>query len=201
MSYTGVEIAPGKARETVHHRIVIVGGGTAGITVAAQLARKGIRDVAIIEPSSKHYYQPLWTLVGAGVARAEQSVRDEARYIPKGMRWVQDYAVEIDPMQQVVCTRNGTRVRYDFLIVAPGIVSDWDKIEGAREALGRNGVSTNYEYELAPRTFEFIQQTHEGIALSRCRIRQSRAIPSNAQARPRKSPIWQPITSAAISAR
>lgn len=165
MSYTGVEIAPGKARETVHHRIVIVGGGTAGITVAAQLARKGIRDVAIIEPSSKHYYQPLWTLVGAGVARAEQSVRDEARYIPKGMRWVQDYAVEIDPVQQVVCTRNGMRVRYDFLIVAPGIVSDWDKIEGAREALGRNGVSTNYEYELAPRTFEFIQQTHEGIAL------------------------------------
>jgi hypothetical protein len=77
--------APVKARETYRHRVAIIGGGTAGITVAAQLARRGIHDVALIEPSPKHYYQPLWTLVGAGVAKAEQSVRDEARFIPKGV--------------------------------------------------------------------------------------------------------------------
>ena len=49
-----------------HHRILVIGGGTAGITVAARLLRKGHADVAVIEPSSVHYYQPLWTLVGAG---------------------------------------------------------------------------------------------------------------------------------------
>ncbi|MCS7273562.1 MAG: NAD(P)/FAD-dependent oxidoreductase [Fimbriimonadales bacterium] len=164
-TYAGVGAAPIKARETVHHRVVIIGGGTGGITVAAQLARKGVRDIAIIEPSSKHYYQPLWTLVGAGVAKPEQSVRDEAQFIPKGARWIQDYAVEIDPDQQIVCTRNGTRVRYDFLVVAPGVVSEWSKIQGAEEALGHNSVSTNYSYELAPKTWEFIQQTKEGVAL------------------------------------
>jgi NADH dehydrogenase FAD-containing subunit len=118
--------------------VAIIGGGTAGITVAAQLARRGIHDTAIIEPSTKHYYQPLWTLVGAGVAKAEQSVCDEARYIPKGVRWVQDYAVEIDPDHNCVWTRNGTRVQYDFLVVAPGVESDWDKIQGARDTLGKN---------------------------------------------------------------
>ncbi|MFN7161878.1 MAG: FAD-dependent oxidoreductase, partial [Fimbriimonadales bacterium] len=94
-TYTAVGSATVQARETARHRVVIIGGGTAGVTVAAQLARKGIHDVAIIEPSPKHYYQPLWTLVGAGVVPVEQSVRDEARYIPKGVRWIQDYAVEI----------------------------------------------------------------------------------------------------------
>jgi 2-polyprenyl-6-methoxyphenol hydroxylase-like FAD-dependent oxidoreductase len=46
------------------HQVLIVGGGTAGITVAARLLRKGYTDVAVIEPEDKHYYQPLWTLVG-----------------------------------------------------------------------------------------------------------------------------------------
>ncbi len=164
-TYTAVGNAPDRARETHRCRVAIIGGGTAGITVAAQLTRRGVHDVALIEPSPKHYYQPLWTLVGAGVATAEQSVRDEARFIPRGVRWIQDYAVEIDPEQQLVCTRDGTRVQYDFLVVAPGVESHWEKIEGASETLGRNGVSTNYSYELAPRTWEFIQQTREGVAL------------------------------------
>lgn len=53
---------------STHHKILIVGGGTAGITVAARLTRKiSGSDIAIIEPSDKHYYQPLWTLVGGGI--------------------------------------------------------------------------------------------------------------------------------------
>ena len=46
---------------TAKHHVLIVGGGTAGITVAARMLRKGYTDVAVIEPSDKHYYQPLWT--------------------------------------------------------------------------------------------------------------------------------------------
>jgi choline dehydrogenase-like flavoprotein len=65
-TYAAVGAAPTKARETFRHRVAIIGGGMVGITVAAQLARQGIHDVALIEPSPKHYYQPLWTLVGAG---------------------------------------------------------------------------------------------------------------------------------------
>ena len=54
------------------HTVVIVGAGTAGITVAAQLKRKDKSlDVAIIEPSEDHFYQPIWTLVGGGVFEKE----------------------------------------------------------------------------------------------------------------------------------
>jgi len=47
-----------------HHQILIVGGGAAGITVAAQLLRQDAGlDVAVVEPSAEHDYQPGWTLV------------------------------------------------------------------------------------------------------------------------------------------
>ncbi len=68
------------------HQILIVGGGTAGITVAARMLRKGYTDVAVIEPSSKHYYQPLWTLVGGGQAKAATTEREESSVMPKGGR-------------------------------------------------------------------------------------------------------------------
>ena len=68
---------------TLHHRIVIVGGGTAGITVAARLRRKGETDIVIVEPSATHVYQPLWTLVGSGHATAEETKRPMADVIPQ----------------------------------------------------------------------------------------------------------------------
>lgn len=146
-------------------RIVVVGGGTAGITVAARLRRQGVTDMAIIEPSHKHYYQPLWTLVGAGVARAEDSVRDEADFIPEGVRWLQERAEEVDPLAREVRTASGLRVGYDFLVVAPGIQLDWDKVRGLREALETPFVSSNYDFSLAPKTWELIQQFEGGTAL------------------------------------
>ena len=49
----------------IYHQIIIIGGGNGGISVAAQLLRKDQSlDIAIIEPSEKHYYQPAWTMVG-----------------------------------------------------------------------------------------------------------------------------------------
>ena len=68
-------------------RIVVVGGGTAGLTVSAQLLKQRPHDVdvTIVEPSEKHYYQPLWTLVGAGVFPREESERQEADFMPAGI--------------------------------------------------------------------------------------------------------------------
>jgi Pyridine nucleotide-disulphide oxidoreductase len=44
------------------HEVVIVGGGGAGIAVAARLRRAGGTDVAVVEPSDRHHYQPPWGL-------------------------------------------------------------------------------------------------------------------------------------------
>lgn len=148
-----------------HHQVVIVGGGTAGITVAARLRRAGIEDVAVIEPSDVHYYQPLWTLIGGGRAPARSSVRAEAGLIPEGVSWVRGAAEEIDPDEQVVSLTSGRRVGYDQLVVAPGLQLDYDKVPGLPEALGTRGVSSNYRYDLAPRTWEFISGMQGGTAV------------------------------------
>lgn len=148
----------------VHHKIVIIGGGTAGISVAARLRKAGERDIALVEPSEVHYYQPLWTLVGAGCAPQLDSVRKESDFIAPGVDWIRASATGIDPESQLVNTTHGT-LSYDFLVVCPGIQLDWDKIPGAFEALGKDGVSTNYDFELAPKTWEFIRSFEGGTAV------------------------------------
>lgn len=153
------------ARES-HHKIVIVGGGTAGLTVAARLARKLKRpDIAVIEPSAKHYYQPLWTLVGGGVFPKQASERDEADFIPRGATWVRDAVTEFRPEENTVTTRDGRSIAYDFLVVAPGIQIDWDEIEGLKANVGSHGICSNYAYRTLDYTWECIRTFRGGTAL------------------------------------
>lgn len=151
----------------LHHEIVIVGGGTAGITVAAQLNRGWFRrrDMAIIEPSGKHYYQPLWTLVGAGLAKKEKTERPEASVIPRGTTWIQDAVSEFRPEENTIVTRDGRTITYRWLVVAAGLQINWDKIPGLKESIGNNGVCSNYSYETVDTTWKAIQQFRGGNAI------------------------------------
>lgn len=150
-----------------HHQVVIVGGGTAGITVAARLTKGWFNrtDVAVIEPSDKHYYQPLWTLVGAGAARVEESERDEARVMPRKATWIRDAVVEFRPQENQVVTRDGRTIGYDWLVVAAGIQIRWDGIRGLREAIGQGGVCTNYDRRYVLSTWEALRNFRGGTAL------------------------------------
>lgn len=151
-----------------HHRIVIVGGGTAGITVAARLRRAGEPDVAVIEPSALHYYQPLWTLVGGGRAPVAESVRSEADVMPAGVTWIRDRAEGFEPDERRVVLETGRAVTYDALVVCPGIQLDWAGVPGLPEALSDPlvwGVSSNYRVDLAPQTWELIRNLREGTAV------------------------------------
>jgi sulfide:quinone oxidoreductase len=148
-----------------HHRIVIIGGGTAGITVASLLQRVGQSDIVVIEPSRQHFYQPIWTLVGAGVVSKEKSVRSESRYIPKGVRWIQDAVREVAADRQHVTTQSGLSVGYDFLVVAAGAQLNWNAIPGLEDAIRLGNASSNYGYNLAPRTWELIRNFKGGTAL------------------------------------
>lgn len=148
-------------------RVVIVGGGTAGITVAAQLRRK-ISDakITIIEPSDKHYYQPLWTLVGGGIFPREKSQRNEADYIPKGVQWVRDHAEQFDLDQQCVVTRGNGKIEYDFLIVCPGLQLNWTSIKGlSKEIVGQHGICSNYSFQTVNSTWETLRNFKGGTAL------------------------------------
>ena len=151
-----------------HYHILILGGGAAGLTVASQLSdRIGGRHIGIVEPSSKHYYQPLWTLVGGGIFRREESARDEADLIPDDVTWIRDAVETVDPATRSLALSAGGTLTYDFLVVAPGVVPKWEKIPGLAEAVGKpgTGVTSNYSYETVASTWEAIRSFRGGTAV------------------------------------
>ncbi len=143
--------------------VVVIGGGAAGISTAASILRrrKGL-SIAIVEPRIRHYYQPGWTLVGGGVFKREQTVREMARLIPKSASWVRAACAGFDPERSQIILEDGKRVGYKALVVAPGLKLDWERIDGLRETLGKNGVTSNYAYEMAPYTWELVKALKPG---------------------------------------
>lgn len=151
---------------STHHQIVIVGGGNAGISAAAQLLRKDrTLDIAVIEPADKHYYQPAWTLVGAGTFDIKKTERDESEVMPANVLWIKQKVVAFNPEKDEVLLSNNETVGYDYLVVAPGIQLNWDAIKGLKETLGKNGVCSNYSFKTAPYTYECIRNLKKGKAI------------------------------------
>ena len=151
--------------EASHHNVLIIGGGTAGITVASSLQkRQGSRNlsIAIVEPNNTHYYQPALTLVGAGAYTLAKTRRQEAQLIPPGVSWIQDKASGFDPDNNTVALGDGSTIGYDYLIICPGLCLDWDKITGAEEALGSNGVCSNYDPRHTQYSWQCLQSLKPG---------------------------------------
>ncbi|WP_249010467.1 FAD/NAD(P)-binding oxidoreductase [Conexibacter sp. DBS9H8] len=155
------------AARTRHHQVVIVGGGSAGATVAARLCRALKEpDVAVIEPSDVHYYQPLWTLVGGGVTNKETTRRREADVLPSKATLVRNAAKEFIPSENTVVLDDGSKVTYDYLVVAMGIKLNWTAIKGmSPDLIGQHGICSNYLYEGCEQTWKTLQAFKGGNAV------------------------------------
>lgn len=151
---------------TQHHSILVVGGGSGGLSVAARLRNlPSPPEVAVLEPSEKHYYQPLWTLVGGGVFDKETTVRQEKDFIPDGATWIKDSVAGFDPGNNTVTTKGGEKITYDQLVVALGIQLDWGKIKGLDGHLGKDGICSNYTYETVDSTWRTLKDFKGGNAV------------------------------------
>lgn len=149
-----------------HFQLLVIGGGNAGLSAAAHLLLKSPKtSVGIIEPSEKHYYQPAWTLVGGGAFNIKDTERNEKDFIPKGATWIKDKVASFQPEMNEVTLAGGKVVGYDQLLVCPGIQLDWSAVKGLPEALGKNGVSSNYSFQHAPYTWELIKGSKKGKAI------------------------------------
>lgn len=159
-------IAQAATTPTQRYDVLVVGGGAAGCAVTASLLRRDPHlRIAVVEPREQHYYQPGWTLVGAGIFDRARTERPMARCIPRGAQWIRAAVAGFDAEQQRVVLEDGTRVGYRALIVCPGLSLHWDAIEGLKETLGKNGVTSNYHFELAPYTWQLVQNLRQGRAL------------------------------------
>lgn len=146
-----------------HFEVLIIGAGTAGIMVASQLKKKGMRSIGIIDPAETHYYQPAWTLVGAGAYDYKKTAKPMASVIPSQVEWIQDYVAEVDPTTNQISLRQKDTLTYDYLVVAPGLVYDFDKVPGLAKALEKGIVCSNYTNPEA--TWEQVQAFEGGTAL------------------------------------
>ncbi|XP_076304993.1 sulfide:quinone oxidoreductase, mitochondrial-like isoform X1 [Tachypleus tridentatus] len=152
--------------EKKSYKLVVVGGGSGGITMSAKFGSKlGKGNTGIIEPMETHYYQPYWTLVGGGMKNVENSGRPMKSVIPKTVDWIKDRVVSFEPDKNVVHTKNGHEISYDYLIVSMGLKLDFQKIKGLPEAFQTPGVCSNYSLHTVTKTPQAMKDFKEGNAL------------------------------------
>lgn len=156
----------GHQKNLPSYDIVIVGGGAAGIATAASLLnRRSALDIAIIDPADVHYYQPGWTMVGAGVFQPMATEKPMDVVIPPTVQRIKSTVVAFAPKKNSVVLENGEEVSYKRLVVCPGLKLNWEGVEGLTETLGQNGVTSNYRFDLAPYTWQLVQSFQSGRAV------------------------------------
>lgn len=155
-----------QTHQTQRHQIVVIGAGAAGTSVAASLLRqRPSLDVAIVEPNDIHYYQPAFTLVGGGAYSLAKTARPQAQTLPESARWIRSAVAGITPETNTLVLSDNRQLQYDILVVTPGLKLDWDKVEGLKETLGRNGVCSNYDPSLAEYTWQCLKGFQGGKAV------------------------------------
>jgi len=150
------------------HKVLVIGGGSAGLAAANQvynlLKHQGQTladgDVAILDSNPIHDYQPGWTIVGSGLASKEDYRKPLKSLIPPHISQVHGRAAGFQPDSNQVLLEDGSKVGYDYLIVAPGLQSNYDKVKGLKEALvdpSKSKVSSVYSYETVDKTWDLIK--------------------------------------------
>ncbi|MFK8068978.1 MAG: TIGR01244 family sulfur transferase [Gammaproteobacteria bacterium] len=146
--------------------VVVVGAGSGGIAVSSSLLKRNPSlRIAIVDPSTEHFYQPGWTMVGGGIFDANTTRKETRNLIPNGVKWIQQSVTEFSPENNKVQLSDNSELYYHQLVVSPGLKLNWSGIEGLEETLGKNGVTSNYRYDLAPYTWQLVQNLRSGKAL------------------------------------
>ncbi|KAM6119532.1 sulfide:quinone oxidoreductase, mitochondrial isoform 2-T2 [Pterocles gutturalis] len=152
------------ARE--YYEVLVLGGGAGGIAMSARMKRKvGAGNVAVVEPSKTHYYQPLWTLVGGGAKKLATSARPTGSVMPTGVEWIKSRVTALDPDKNCVWLENDTKISYKYLIIALGISLHYEKIKGLPEGFNHPKIGSNYSVHTVEKTRKALQDFKEGNAI------------------------------------
>ncbi|RMZ00803.1 hypothetical protein D0860_07857 [Hortaea werneckii] len=152
------------------HKIVVVGGGSAGLTISNQLLRTGqfaSEDIALVDPAEWHHYQPGWTLVGGGLKQKSDLRRKLPEMVDPKVRFYNNQVQGFAPEDNTVSLSTGDRITYEHLIVCPGIKVDFNSIKGLSEAVSdpHAPVSSIYSYDTCDKASRNIADLKDGQAL------------------------------------
>ena len=128
-------------------KIVVAGGGAAGIGIANMLLHHlDGAQITIVEPRNYHWYQPGQTLLLAGSYQQPSDVVSPIeKYLSSEIIWKQDRIAEFQPDSNKVVTDNGDSISYDYLIISTGIELRYDLIEGMdNKLIGKDGIASIY---------------------------------------------------------
>lgn len=103
-------------------RLLILGAGTAGTTIANKLRGRMPSDwtMTVIDPAAKHTYQPDLIFVPFGMQKPSRVERQRAGTFAAGIDWVQREVVAIEPDDRRLVFEDGKKMAYDLLVIATG---------------------------------------------------------------------------------
>ncbi len=119
-------------------KLVVVGGGPGGATVAKYVAKDGGIDVTLVEPASQFttcFHSNLYL----GGFRSFQSITHSYDKLKKsyGIKHARTMAQAVDREKKTVRLANGSTLAYDRLLIAPGIDLKFDSVPGYSEAVSQ----------------------------------------------------------------
>jgi sulfide:quinone oxidoreductase len=144
------------------HEVLVVGGGNAGISLAAKLLRDGAAGVTVVAPEPVHRYKPLLNYVGGGEATMAHLERPMADVVPAGCTWLRDAVDAVDPATSTVRTRRGRTLRYATLVLCPGLVEDWAATPGLQEAYAAGWAASTYVPGSTPQVWPRLTSVRSG---------------------------------------
>jgi sulfide:quinone oxidoreductase len=144
------------------HGVLVLGGGNAGISLAARLLRDGVRDVTVVAPQPVHRYKPLLNYVGGGEAAMADLERPMRDVVPDGCAWVRDSVDAVDATAMTVRTRGGRTLHCSTLVLCPGLVEDWDATPGLQSAYHDGWVASTYVPGSAPQVWPRLMSLRAG---------------------------------------
>ena len=148
-----------------HHDVLIIGGGNAGISLAAKLLRDGCRNVGVVEPKRTHHYRPLLSYVASGMATLDDLRRPQANVIPDGCHWYPDEVTGVDAGSNLAHLASGEVLHGTDVVVCPGSEVDWDAIPGTREAMSTPAAATSYLPDSAAKTWALLSSVTAGTVV------------------------------------
>ncbi len=159
---------------SVKGKVVIVGGGLAGMSTAARLKNTASDlDITVIEPDPKSVsYQPGQTLVGSGIWDKSDIVYYRDDKLPDGVKLIKGSVTAFDPENDKVIVDDNQEVPYEHLIVATGLVLNYGAIKGlegeitsstadnavVKEKVGKDGLYSIYFQDGAEATWKGMEE-------------------------------------------